>query len=175
MKKEQTQSNLALLIITSVILVIMTVALVNVGMSIIKESPQYDDYCMIDRPTQVVTQAECDARGGEWNEYALKEGLAEDTPTGYCDLYKQCSEEYDNAQKDYNQLRFYFLAIIGFILLIYGLHTKSSLIQYAGLGSGGILFLEGVVLNFENKIVVFISLLVIIAIFGYFAKKIIEK
>ena len=87
----------------------------------------------------------------------------------------ECQEAYDNAQDEYNQLQFYVFAGIGFILLIFGLFTASSIMQYASLGAGGILFLEGVVMNLENKIVVFASLLLIIGVFGYFAKKIIEK
>ena len=87
----------------------------------------------------------------------------------------ECWEEYDAAREPYNQKRFYIFAGIGFALLIFGLFIKEMLLQITGLASGGILVFEGIVSNLQDKLIVFISLLAILVIFGVLAYRIIKK
>jgi hypothetical protein len=146
----------ALSIVISVILTIIIVSLVNVGASLFLNEPEYDDYCgNISIPKDV-------------EEGTIAEGE-------YMKAMDDCRMEYENAMEPYNQKRFYIFALIGFVLLIYGLFVSELLLQITSLASGGILVFEGIVTNLENKLVVFVSLLAILVIFGILAYRIIKK
>lgn len=155
-------NKLALSIIISVILTVILVSTVNVGISLFLEEPNYQDYCPDVGPKIIENQTACDLSGGEWKE-------------SYCDYYSSCSKEWEEALKPYNQIKFYILALIGFTLLLTGLFHKENLIQLTGLATGGILVFEGIVTNLQNKSVVFISLLLILIIFGILAQRVIKK
>jgi hypothetical protein len=160
-------SKLALSIIISIILTIILVSTVNVGTSLFLKEPEYDKYCNYTKPIPIdssnTTQEICEKEGGVWQPY------------GYCDFYQKCSQDYSEALKPYNQFKFYIFAIIGFILLLIGLFVSENLIQLTGLATGGILVFEGIVTNLEDKMVVFISLLMILAVFGVLAYRVINK
>lgn len=147
----------ALTIIVSVILTIILVSLINVGTSIILKEPKYEDYCSIDfyRYESINMTKEEIAQANQGSE--------------------RCSKKYDEEMKEYNQYKYYIFASIGFILLLVGLFSKEMMIQLVGLGAGGILMVEGIVINLENKIIVFFSLLAILIIFGIVAWKVINK
>ena len=88
---------------------------------------------------------------------------------------KTCYKEHHEAKRPYNQYRYYIFAGVGFILLLIGLFAKENMIQLTGLAAGGILVAEGIVINLENKIIVFFSLLGILVIFGVVAGRVIKK
>jgi hypothetical protein len=146
----------ALTIIVSIILTVIVISLVNVGTSIILEEPEYNNYCedyyKYDRIN--ITDEEIQAQNVKMDE---------------------CNNNYREAQKPYNQYRYYIFAIIGFALLLTGLFSKENIIQLTGLAAGGILVAEGIVINLENKIIVFFSLLAILAVFGVVAYRVINK
>jgi len=150
-------SKTALTIIVSIIFTIIAVAVVNVGISLILEQPQYENYCSNDivKPLPINASAE--------EQEAINR------------QYEECYENYEEVQKSYNQSRYYILAGVGFVLLLLGLFVKENMIQFSGLASGGILIIEGVVVNLQNKLIVFISLLLILVIFGFIAFKVINK
>jgi hypothetical protein len=77
--------------------------------------------------------------------------------------------------RPYNQYRFYVLAIIGFALLLTGLFMRELMIQITGLATGGILVFQGIILNLQEKRVVFVSLLAILIIFGVLAFRVINS
>ncbi|MCK4521117.1 MAG: hypothetical protein KAU20_00965 [Nanoarchaeota archaeon] len=140
----------ALTIIISIILTVIIISLVNVGTSLFLEAPpDYRDFC-----GDIV-------RGSD--ESVDEEALDE------------CNQQYKDAQKPYNQIRYYIFAGLGFILLIAGLFLAEPLLQITGLASGGILVTQGIVMNFENKLIVFISLLAILIIFGIIAYRIVKE
>lgn len=146
-----------LTVIVSIILTVIVISLVNVGTSIILDEPEYDDFCgKVDLKFQPVNKTT------EEIEILNEEN-------------RLCNEEYHAAQKPYNQYRYYIFAGIGFLLLIVGLFAKENLVQLTGLAAGGILVAEGIVINLENKVIVFFSLLAILIIFGIVAQRIIKK
>jgi hypothetical protein len=147
----------ALTIIVSIILTVILISLVNVGTSIIIEEPEYDKFC-----------AEEDIRFPESD-------LTKEEATQLNEARIKCNEEYREAQKPYNQNRYYIFAGIGFILLLVGLFSKENMVQLTGLASGGILVAEGIVINLQNKLIVFFSLLAILIIFGVVAWRVIKK
>ena len=175
----------AFTVIVSIILTILIVSLVNVGLSIFLESPNYDTFCGSSQPyavpvindknpnqTQVCSVDNKTCENGKV--------LSRDPQMGCvfppCNSqFKTCQDEYDNAMKDYNQMRYYVFAAVGFILLLIGLFIGFNMIQLTGLFSGGILLLEGIIFNFQNKVIVFVSLLIIFLIFGIGAWRIINK
>lgn len=155
----------ALTIIVSVILTVILISLVNVGTSIILEGPEYEDYCSIGAEKAIMPVA-CNDLENE----ACKEAI-----DALDDYYSGCREEYNTAQRPYNQYRYYIFAGIGFVFLLVGLFSKENLIQLTGLAAGGILVFEGIVINLENKVIVFFSLFAILIIFGIVAWKVINK
>jgi len=171
-------------VIVSVILTILIVSIVNVGLSIFFEAPNYEDFCGSYRQPYAVplnnNKSEtlvCSVDNKTCDDGTV---LSRDPQMG-CEFppcsseFQTCQDEYDNAMESYNQVRYYVFAIIGFALLLTGLFIGFSMIQLTGLFSGGILLLEGIIFNFENKIIVFISLLIILVVFGVAAWKIINK
>ncbi|MBT3398061.1 hypothetical protein HOA55_04545 [archaeon] len=147
----------ALTIIVSIILTVILISLVNVGTSIIIDEPEYNDFC-----------AEEDIRFTESD-------LTKEEATKLNEDHIRCYEEYEKAQKPYNQYRYYIFAGIGFILLLVGLFSKENMVQLTGLAAGGILVAEGIVINLQNKVIVFFSLLAILIIFGVVAWRVIKK
>jgi len=146
----------ALSILISIILTIIIVLVVNVGTSLFLEEPEYNDYC-----------EDLDLKPISANE-SIPEG-------DYMKARDDCYNDYEKAREPYNQKKFYVFAFIGFILLIFGLYTKEMLLQITSLASGGILVFEGIATNFQSKLIVFISLLAILVIFGILAYRIIKK
>ncbi len=173
----------ALTIIVSIILTIIIISLVNVGTNIVLKEPEYEDFCgdfrntpiSIDKNgTQEIICAEDIKTCDDGTTVSRNPNLGCEFPP--CkEEFNTCQDEYDAAQKPYNQYRYYLFAGIGFILLLVGLFTKENLIQLTGLASGGILVAEGIIMNFENEIIVFFSLLAILIIFGIIAYRIIKK
>ena len=150
-------NKIALTIIVSIILTVILISIVNVGTSIIIEEPKYEDYCE-----------------REDIKFPPTERTEEESTKLNEDLIK-CREEYEEAQRPYNQNRYYIFAGIGFILLLIGLFAKENMVQLTGLASGGILVAEGIVINLQNKTIVFFSLLAILIIFGVVAWRVIKK
>ena len=147
----------ALTILISIVLTIILVSTVNVGTSLFFNQPEYNDFCE------------------EARVIPLDNNATEVEKQEYNDQYKQCTDEWENANETYNQSRYYVFATIGFILLLVGLFHKENLIQITGLTTGGILVFEGIVINLQNKLIVFISLLAMLAIFGILAYRVVKK
>lgn len=140
------------IILISIIMTVVLVSLVNVGFGIFLERPNFSDFCDIDPPRV---------------ESEPNENIKEVDFT--------CRQDFEEAQKDYNQLKFYVFAGLGFLLLITGLFIPDLTTRIIALASGGILVAEGIVFNLQNKILVFISLAFILLIGGFLAVRSIRK
>ncbi len=145
-------NKMVLTVIVSIILTVILISLVNVGTSIVLEKPQYSNYCP------------------DSGYVPINKTNAQKIDSDY----KLCNKKYMEAMKPYNQERYYIFAGIGFILLLIGLFVKDGIFNLTGLASGGILVAEGIVINLENKIIVFFSLLAILVIFGIIAGRVIK-
>jgi len=177
---KSSMNKVAMSILVSIILTVIIIALVNVGLSIFFEGPEYNDYCGEFKTQEVIdTQERCEELDGKWNPEGVSypRAVAEDKSPieGYCDRNFQCTQDWEDARDDYNQKRYYVLALIGFALLLVGLFYKETLVQITGLASGGILVAEGIVTNFQNKTITFVSLLLILIVFGVLAYRIVNK
>lgn len=172
-------NRIALTIIVSIILTAILISLVNVGTALFLPAPEYQDYCgKITQPNlnpnQVITKELCESTNGTWNPQDIK-CIQEPCEQGYCDYYTKCQKDYEDSMKPYNQIRYYIFAGLGFILLLIGLFALENMIQLTGLATGGILVVQGIVMNFQNKSIVFISLIAILIIFGVIAWRIIRS
>jgi len=172
-------NKIALSILISIILTIIIVSIVNVGTSLFFKEPEYEKYCNRSSSPELetyenITKEVCEANNGTWTPQNVQCKMAP-CPQGYCDFYQKCSQAYNDAQKPYNQKRFYIFALIGFLLLIFGLFVKELLLQITSLASGGILVFEGIVTNLQEKLIVFISLVAILIIFGILAYRVIKR
>ena len=165
----------ALTVIVSVILTVILISLVNVGMSIFLEGPDFGDYCgaVASKPIAITAEI-CEADGGTWVPMDI-ECFQAPCNQGYCEPTSECREKYDMVSSDFDQYRYYVFAGIGFLFLLVGLFAKENMVQFTGLASGGFLVMQGIVVNWDNKWVVFISLLAILVIFGILASRIIKK
>lgn len=147
--------NLAVTILISIVIAAVLIGLTEVGMSIYKESPDYQDYC---NPSLArdkgLTKDECLTGGGRWID-----------ENNYCEPI--CDQEvYDQDSKIFNQQRFYIIGTIGLLLILAGLFITVPIIQWSGISSGGVLIIQSIVMNFQNKISVFIYLIVILIAVG---------
>jgi hypothetical protein len=171
-------NKLALSILISIILTAILVTTVNVGTNLFLDAPEYTDFCNYSKSipidTDNLTMQICEQYNGTWTPQNIQ-CIKAPCPQGYCDFYQKCQQEYENALKPYNQFRFYIFAGLGFILLIIGLFAVENLIQITGLATGGILVLEGIAQNWQDKLVVFLSLLAILVIFGILALRVIRS
>jgi hypothetical protein len=141
--------------------------------------PAYEDYCNMSKSIPIetydnITREVCEQYNGTWNPQPIQ-CIKAPCPQGYCDYYQKCSQAYQDAQKPYNQNKFYIFAGLGFILLLLGLFISENLVQITGLATGAILVFEGIVQNFQNKLAVFISLILILIIFGVLAYRVIKR
>ena len=172
-------NKIILTIIVSVILTVLLISLVNVGLSIFLEDPKYEDFCGY-ISSQPVVQNNTIFCPQDTKTCPDGKILSRDSNLGCefpscSDKFKTCQEEYVESLKPYNQIRYYVLAGIGIILLLIGLFVRTNITQITGLVTGGILITEGIVINFQNKIMVFVSLILIFIIFGVIAFRIIER
>lgn len=172
-------NKITLTIIVSIILTIILVSLVNLGLSIFLEDPEYEDFCGY-IGAEPITQNGIVVCAEDTKECPDGRTIPRE-PTLGCEFppcsekFTTCQEEFKEAQKPYNQIKYYILAGIGFILLMTGIFSREMMVQLTGLITGGILVTEGIVINFENKVVVFISLLLILIIFSFIAWRVIKK
>ena len=150
-------NKIGLTIIISIILTAIIISTVNVGTSLFLNEPDYNKYC------------------AEVPVPALEKNATVAEIEAYNEEFRQCQDNWDEAYSNYNQHRFYIFATIGFILLLVGLLVKENLIQITGLATGGILVVEGIIMNLQNKLIVFISLIAILAIFGILAWRVVNK
>lgn len=174
-------NKLALSILISIILTGIIISTLNVGASLFLNEPEYTDFCDYRDKTipiletyENMTQEICEDYNGTWMPQNIP-CVNAPCPQGYCDFYQKCQTRFEESRKMYNQRRFYLFAGIGFILLILGLFAVENLIQITGLASGGILVIEGIIMNLHEKLIVFISLIAILIVFGILAWRVINK
>jgi len=174
--------NFALTIILGVFLAIMVSVLFNLIVDYAYPAPQYDKYCggvygpsypvkyggmglegvnCSFSPSLQMKADNCSQQGGiavyEYDDKGCTTSIKE------CSM---CSKEYDNVMKKFNRINFYIFALIGFILIIFGLYSAPLLIQIAAIPSGAVLVIEAAMRNFDDKLAVIIifALLIIAAI-----------
>ncbi len=115
----------------------------NYAISLAYKAPEYEAFC----PTsQVVTQPDnqksCTDQGGQWTDnayYSKPMPASEVEPRGYCDLQYTCRQEYETANKTYNQNVFIILVVLGALSVAVGNFFAGNEIISSGLSLAGVL------------------------------------
>ena len=173
--------NFALTIILGVFIAIMVITLVNLIVSYVYEPPKYENYCSntnygtypikyADNGCQNCTFSKqlqeqtdnCTSKGGspvyDYNDKGCTSSLKS------CDM---CSKNFENAMNRYNRISFFVFALVGFILIVFGLFVSPLLVQLVLLPAGAILVIEAAMRNFDDKlaVIIILALLVVSAIY----------
>lgn len=136
MENQKRSGVLKWALIISIVIVINL--FVNYALSLVWEAPQYGDFCDRAQTAQTIeTESQCVAAEGEWNAYAGK--LAPEEPSGYCDLYAECNERYEDARADYERNVFMILIGVGVVLFILSLVVKSNYVVSVALALAAVL------------------------------------
>ena len=119
-------------IILALVIAIVVASLVGYLIEVFDESPKWEDYCkdirgpkFFEEGKQVIdTESSCVAGGGVW-------------VNNYCDYYKVCQEEFNNANKKHSLVVFSVAVPLGIVALIIGLILALPSVS-SGLMLGGV-------------------------------------
>ncbi|MFA5992728.1 MAG: hypothetical protein WC796_03415 [Candidatus Pacearchaeota archaeon] len=110
------------------------------------DSPQYNDFCEnINKPImfEINNSQQCESFGGNWTSYGPYIDTMNRDPkiTGYCDLYYECNNKFEEAQKSYSKNLFLITIPVGVVLIVIGAVLFSLEAIGAGIMLGGIVTL----------------------------------
>lgn len=126
-------------IIIGIAIVILTSFVTIYGMSMFYPEVNYDDYCGFNKPTEIVqTKKLCDQLNGTWTPYNYQDKIEENRAEGYCDLYTQCSNDFEAANKIRSKNIFIFSIPLGILVIALGAFLFSLESVGAGLMGGGV-------------------------------------
>lgn len=150
----------------------------NYAISLVYESPKYENYCKQEQVIEEVTTKEaCVSKGGQWNGnvYEAKPITPDlSAPKGYCDLQFTCRTEYDDAYKTYNRNVFVALVILGIALVAASFALSFNWILSVSFSMGGILSIIIASMRYwsdADNIVRVVILFLALAALIYFALK----
>jgi len=171
-------------ILLGIFVAIMLTIFINLVVSYVYEGPQYEKYCanrfgFDSMPAKTLPGTgftanctfnkvlndgaeSCSLSGGQPIYEYNNQGCA--TSLKNCDM---CSKQFEEATKAYNRKTFFIYAIVGFILIVFGLFNRALLLQIVSLPSGAFLVIEAAVKNFDDKLFVIITfgLLIVAALY----------
>lgn len=102
-------------------IVIVINLFINYAISLVYESPKFEDYCQQEQVIREITvQKECVDVGGQWNpniyySMPVKGELVQ--PAGYCDQQFTCRTEYEKVSRVYERNIFVILVTLGILLV----------------------------------------------------------
>jgi hypothetical protein len=110
----------------------------NYLISLVYESPKYENYCKQEQIVDYNTKEACVAVGGQWNG---SNGAVEinSTPKGYCDPYFTCQKQFNDVNEVYNRNVFIALVVLGVILLALSFILAFNNLISVSFAMGGIL------------------------------------
>ncbi len=113
------------------------------ALKVIYNSPEWDEFCPKDQVVERIdTKEKCLEEGGQWDENIYRGKVYEPDvimPEGYCDLYFDCNNAYDEAREDYEKKVFITLVILGVISILIGFFIASIETVAMALSLGGVL------------------------------------
>jgi len=131
--------------ILSIAIAIILVMFIAYGINVFYKSPKYDDYCNYTRIVKEPLSFEsCEDAGGRWYPDAPEAPKMVDesgnfTVSGWCDLYYECQDEFDNVREVYNRDVFFISLVLGLIAVIIGGVVLKLESVSVGIMGGGIL------------------------------------
>ncbi len=103
-------------------------------------SPEYEDFCKIDREI-VGNPDSCSNNGGEWKSYGKP--LAVDGVSGWCDFDFSCREDYETAKESYELNVFLLNLFFGIIAVILSLFLTVEVVSTGFMAGGTIMIVYG--------------------------------
>jgi hypothetical protein len=123
----------------SVALAIVANLFVYYAFSFVEESPKYEEFCTMDAGPMPTTEEACVAREGVWQPTPEAKIEGQNGPAGYCDLTRECSEDFREAREGYTSKLFVVFLIAGVILLALSRLNGVTRVLAYGLSYGGVL------------------------------------
>lgn len=128
-----------------VAIVILLNLFINYSISLVYESPKFENFCPEKQinisPTN---QEECLAEGGSWTNDPIPKRI--DSPDGttqiiegYCDITYTCRQEFETTRETYERNIFITLVSIGVIIFILSLVLNSNYVISTSLAMGALL------------------------------------
>ena len=130
------KSSLFVKILFGIVLAVLITSFLNIGLSLIYKTPNYEDYCREIRPLKLDEQISIDQQEEQ----------------------KKCSDDFNQAMQSRNKKVFFILDPIGFILLIIGTLVKDLTLQVMLMGSGFLSTLISIFQNMQDKLSIFITI-----------------
>lgn len=125
-------------VLLGVVIAILTLSVVVFGVNTLYPRAEWNDYCSDVQREVIIDEAQCSAAGGEWTPSEIKCISPESCPTGYCDLYVECSQEFEDAQESRALALFLILLPVSLIIIFLGFHVFKLDTVGFGLLLGGI-------------------------------------
>jgi len=138
---KKTEKNKIKKIFLSVAIAVLFVMFVAYAIEAFYPSPKYETFCIFDKVN--LNESECLENNGTWLNIDDKIPLdyqTADIPSGYCDLYSKCSEQYDFVREIYNRNLFFITLIIGVIVFIIAFFEKIEPVS-SGFMSGAVILI----------------------------------
>jgi len=158
-------------------IVIVINLFINYAISLVYESPKYENYCKQEQVIEAVTSQDvCLAKGGQWNQntYMDPSVVGKTIANGSCDLQYTCRTAYDSASKIYERNIFVILVVVGIALVAGSFALAFNWILSVSASMAGILSIIiasmrywGEADNWLRVIILFVALCALI----YFAVK----
>ncbi len=124
--------------ILSIAIAILYVLFIAYAIQTFYSAPKYENFCGVEKPAYIYqTQEDCEVNGGTWTAYPARSESIDDIK-GYCELYEQCSEEYEQAEEKYNRNIFFITLILGLLTIIGAVILQLESVS-AGFMAGGVL------------------------------------
>lgn len=143
-------------VILAVAIAILFAIFVNVGIGLVYERPDYEDYCedlllfggRFAPPTDNET---CIEQGGKWFPARAVPPNSEFEDSGYCDMYHVCQQEYNDAQEQYSSMYFIIALVIGLITVGISVAMKLPSVSAGLMAGGSIVIIVGVMQYWQHS------------------------
>jgi len=128
-------------LVIGIAIIILTIFVTFYGINMFFPKPQYEDYCNMSKFQNVLveTQTTCADMGGIWYPQNI-ECIKAPCPQGYCDLYYQCNQEYNDVLKVRARNVFFVALPLGILIIalgafVFGLESVGVGIMGGGIGT----------------------------------------
>lgn len=131
------KQNKAKQIILGISIALVSVFFVVYAIQSFYPAPMYEDFCdPIEKPYRIINSSEnCIEQNGTWHQ--------QDTDYGFCDLYSECSKNFESVREVYEKNVFYLNLLFGVLVIIISLILTVDVVSNGVMGAGAILLIYG--------------------------------
>lgn len=124
-------------IVLGIAIIVLTIFVTYYGINTIFPSPDYNSYCTPEMGGATYTsQSLCETNSGRWNPVVGPKATGQ--VDGYCDLYYQCNQDFNDANKMRSRKVFFIALPLGVAIIALGAFVFGLEAVGAGLMGGGI-------------------------------------